>query len=489
MDLTPAPDPTSTPTLTSEEQAPTPVPTPEERAPTPVPTPEERAPTPVPTPEEQAPTPVPTPEETAEAIPEPTVTAVPTPMPTADPAEIAAAAFSRFNEERQALGLAVLRAVAEGDDAFEAVQRFVVGCYASVGEYEELQGEDIDGISLSPSTEGTECGLRVVTYRASLADSEPSPEPTPSDTETPDEQEPVPTATEVPSPTPLPTPDPALAAEVAFTRINEQRQALGLDALRSAVKGDESFIPFEEFAVGCYASADEYAELTRDDIHGIALSLRAEGTECGLDVVTYHIVPLDERMRVESRIWECFSESMDIRQASDISCGGRFTFLGRHVRWLPGTVLYHIQEGEELREDFRAHIPWIREKLKVEVSEAESSETAHLILHLGVQSPANCPERYGCSVLEELDGRTFATIYISAPEQYFSQVLKHELLHALLPMGHLPQGNYLMSVRPDDPSQTHTLSPDEEKLLALYTHRYLRDGMTMEQFRRYLVIE
>ena len=68
-------------------------------------------------------------------------------------------------------------------------------------------------------------------------------------------------------------------------------------------------------------------------------------------------------------------------------------------------------------------------------------------------------------------------------------MLKHELLHALLPMGHLPEGNFLMSVRPTDPDQTHELTPLEEKLLALYTNPYLREGMTMEQFERYLVIE
>ena len=78
---------------------------------------------------------------------------------------------------------------------------------------------------------------------------------------------------------------------------------------------------------------------------------------------------------------------------------------------------------------------------------------------------------------------------MSAPAGYTGQVLKHELLHALLPMGHLPEGNFLMSVRPDDPAQTHDLTPFEEKLLRLYTNPYLREGMTMEQFARYLVIE
>ncbi len=264
---------------------------------------------------------------------------------------------------------------------------------------------------------------------------------------------------------------------------------MGLGSLRLAVEGDDSFIPIQEFVVGCYASVEEYEELMREDLHGIGISPSTEGSECGLRIVTYHVVPLGERLVVERGIWECFAESRDLREPSDVSCGGRFSFLGRHVKWLPKEVFYTIVEGAEMRDRFRTFIPWIEEKLGTEVSEAGSSEGANLFLHLGVQNPPDCPERYGCNRYEEVEDRVFATIYVSAPDEFFSQVLKHELLHALLPMGHLPEGNYLMSVRPADPSQTHTLSAHEEKLLKLYTHPYLRADMTMEQFRRYLVIE
>ena len=155
----------------------------------------------------------------------------------------------------------------------------------------------------------------------------------------------------------------------------------------------------------------------------------------------------------------------------------------------PGEVLYTIVEGEDARDKFISHIPWIEEKLGVKVSEAASGQTPRLSLYFGLESPANCPHRYGCNVYMEDETGASADIFVSAPDEFFSQVLKHELLHALLPMGHLPEGNYLMSVRPTDPSQTHTLSSLEEKLLALYTHPYLRADMTMEEFRRYLVIE
>ena len=277
--------------------------------------------------------------------------------------------------------------------------------------------------------------------------------------------------------------------EAAYARFNEERQKKGLSALQRFAEGDSAFIPVREFLVGCEASVEEYEELQEADLHGIGLSISTGGSECGLKVVTYHVVPLDQRMRVERAIWECFAESRDMREASDVSCGGRFTFLGRHVRWLPDVVSYTIVEGEGMRDKFRSHVPWIEQKLKVKVSEADSSQAANLFLHLGVQSPVDCPERYGCSKYEEVEDRQFATIFISAPDEYFSQVLKHELLHAILPMGHLPQGNYLMSVRPPDPSQTHTLSEKEEKLLELYTHPYLRADMTMEKFRQYLIIE
>ena len=255
------------------------------------------------------------------------------------------------------------------------------------------------------------------------------------------------------------------------------------------VEGDDTFVPTQQFVVGCQASVEEYEELMRADIEAIGFAPHTEGTDCGLQVVTYHIVPPEKKLRVEQRVWDCFSESTDLREPNDVSCAGRFTFLGRQVKWLPQEVFYTIVEGEGQREKFRAYIPWIEDKLKVKVSEAESSQAANLFLHLGVESPANCPERYGCSVFEEVDVRQFATIYISAPDEFFGQVLKHELLHALIPMGHLPEGNYLMSVRPPDPSQTHALTPLEEKLLALYTSPYLRADMTMEEFRRYLIVE
>ena len=264
---------------------------------------------------------------------------------------------------------------------------------------------------------------------------------------------------------------------------------MGFDAFVAAVEGDDSFIPFHSFDAGCESSVSEYEELMVEDIHAVSMSIIEGISECGLNVVTYHIVPLEDRMRVEQSVWDCFIDSRDLQEGSDVSCGGRYTFFGRHVRWLPDEVLYTIVEGEDARDKFVSHIPWIEEKLGVKVSEAASGQRPRLSLYFGLESPANCPHRYGCNVYMEDETGASADIFVSAPDEFFSQVLKHELLHALLPMGHLPEGNYLMSVRPTDPSQTHTLSSLEEKLLALYTHPYLRADMTMEEFRRYLVIE
>ena len=266
---------------------------------------------------------------------------------------------------------------------------------------------------------------------------------------------------------------------------------MGLTSLKLHTQGDDSFIPVQEFLVGCYESADNFEELLRPDIQGISLAPSTGGSECGLKVVTYHIIPVGQRLKVERRIWDCFSESRDLREANDISCGGRFTYIGRHVKWLPQQVYYRIEteEGQGLADKFRSFIPWIQDTLNVQVQPADSSEQANLFLHLGVPPPPGCLERLGCTTYEDLGHKQQATTWIDAPDHYFGQVLKHELLHGLLPMGHLPEGNYLMSVRPADPSQTNELTPDETKLLALYTHPYLEDGMTMEQFSLYLVIE
>ena len=248
---------------------------------------------------------------------------------------------------------------------------------------------------------------------------------------------PVPTVTAVPEPTPLPTLAPVSVTEAAFARINEGRQRAGLGTFARAVEGDSAFVPFLEFPMGCYETVEQLEELNQPDIEAIGLAIRTEGSECGLDVVLYHIVPDWEKMRVEGEIWGCFTESADLRESNTVSCGGRYTFIEKHVKWLPAEVYYVIEAGEEAQ--FSPYIPWVEEKLKVKVYKAQSREQANLFLHLGVESVGNCPERYGCNVYEDAGERQFATIYVSAPDEYFGQVLKHELLHALLPMGICPR--------------------------------------------------
>ena len=252
-----------------------------------------------------------------------------------------------------------------------------------------------------------------------------------------------------------------------------------------ATDGDRDFVKVFEWVIGCNETADFHEDLRRPDIDAISLTPFTGGSECALTAGLYHHVPDSEKMRVEREVWDCFADSRDIRDSNDVSCGGRYSVIDGHVKWLPSEVYYTIVTGAEMRDKFTSLIPWTEEKLKVKVYEASSPQEANLFVHLGAQNPDGCYHAQGCSVFEE----TFATIYVSAPDEYFAQVLKHEILHSLLPMGHLPQGNYLMSVRPDDPTQTHELTAFEEKLLALYTNPYLRDGIRMELFRQYLIIE
>ena len=315
-----------------------------------------------------------------------------------------------------------------------------------------------------------------------------TPVPPPAATDTPAPTPVPPTDTPTPSPTPEPTTDEILDA--AFERINTERADLGLSTLRRFVAGDDSFIDFAQFRMGCDEPVANLGELQQTDVHALGLTIIEGISECGIIVDMYDIVPMAERMRVDRETWDCFTDSKGLHEPSDVSCGGRFTgYSGLHERWMPDPVAYYIAEGASEADTFSAYIPWIREKLRVAVEEAQSEDRAHLILYLGAESPQNCAHRLGCSIVTSVEDRTYAEIWVSAQDDYFGQVLKHELLHAILPMGHLPPGNYLMSVRPDDPSQTHTLSELEERLLRLYTHPYLRVGMSMEQFRRYLVIE
>ena len=268
---------------------------------------------------------------------------------------------------------------------------------------------------------------------------------------------------------------------------------MGLDPLAAAVADDPSYISAFELPVGCDDPLERIAELQRSDLDAMSIAPRTEGTDCGLDVTAYHIVPDGQKMRVEKAVWDCFVQSSAFHEDNDVSCGGRYTgYSNDHVKWLPSDMLYYVVVSADSGAEFSStYVPWVEEKLGVLMSLTESQEAAHLLLHLGVENPPQgcTPGHQGCNIYTESEDRRFAHIYVSAPAEYTGQVLKHELLHALLPMGHLPEGNYLMSVMPTDPTRTHDLTPLEEKLLKLYTNPYLREGMTMEQFARYLVIE
>ena len=343
-----------------------------------------------------------------------------------------------------------------------------------------------DTADSEPAT--TTSAAEPATTTSTTADPEPTTtSPTPSD------PEPTTTTSAAAEPEPTTTTRPTVATDAvideAYARMNESRQSAGLGVFQKAIEGDSAFVPIQEWIIGCYETADQHYDLMWPDIHAISLVSSPGGSECALLVTTYHFVPDSEKLRVERNVWECFSESRDIQEADNVSCGGRYSFITGHVRWLPSDVYYYIESGEGMRDDFVSYIPWIEEKLKVKVHEASSAHEANLFLHLDGAVPSNCLKRQGCNIYEDTGEKQLATIYIDAEERFFGQVLKHELLHALLPMGHLPPGNYLMSIRTDDPERTHTLSDLEEKLLPLYTHPYLRDGITMEQFSQYLIIE
>ena len=295
---------------------------------------------------------------------------------------------------------------------------------------------------------------------------------------------------EAPEPGPLPPDQFEAVADIVFKRFNQEREELDLKPFTRVHASDQSFIPVLTMPIACQASLREFEELQRPDLDGLGFAPWSEGTECALQATTYHYLPVNRRMRVTRGDWECFKDSRDIRDGNDVSCSGRYRYIEGHVKWLPSAVSYAIVKGESQEDKFRALIPWVKEKLGTTISKAASAADARLFLHLGVTPPPGCGHSYGCNSLEEDPERGYsAAIYVAAIDEFFDQVLKHELLHALLPMGHLPEGNHLMSVRPTDPSQTHTLSELEGRLLELYTHPYLREGMRMDRFRRYLVVE
>ena len=318
-------------------------------------------------------------------------------------------------------------------------------------------------------------------------------EPTAAPTDTPTPiPEPTtttePTATPTSEPTATPTPSSATIIANAFARFNQQRQQLGLGILKLSQPGDSDLIKVQEILVGCDESIDNHDELQLKNLDGIGIYISDAGSECGLKVITYHIIPESKKMKVEKSIWDCFAQSADINTPGDVSCGGRFEAYGRHVKWHPEEILYYT-DSQTMRSGIQTLTSWIKEKTKVKVSEVNSPDNANLILYLGDRTTKECPGRAGCSYARQGFGNEASEIFIFQQTIYFNQILKHELLHIILPMGHLPAGNTLMTVQPNDPSQTNNLTSKEEKLLKLYIDPYLRDGMTMDQYKQYLIIE
>ena len=289
---------------------------------------------------------------------------------------------------------------------------------------------------------------------------------------------------------PTPTPSSADIVQAAYARFNTERQALGLPALQSYVPGDPSFISYEfHQVIGCYESVDMHENLRDPDLQAIGLAVTPNPSECAMELRFYDFVPVSTRLRVKADVWNCFKTARNIQDANPTSCGGRFSFTGGHVRWLPETVRYTIVENSGPDSNFTNYIPWIEEKLKVKVVRADNPDSANLFLFLGVDNlPPGCGHANGCNTFS--DGGPTGHVWLSSslPQEFYAQVLKHELLHDL-PMGHMETGNYLMSAVVDDPHQTQTLSALENDLLALYTHPNLRDGMSIEKFQQYLVIE
>ncbi len=316
---------------------------------------------------------------------------------------------------------------------------------------------------------------------------EPTTEPQPTAVSEPTEI-PEPTPTPTPTPVPTATPLPVSVVETAFARFNKERQRMGLNSLTFAQNLTSDWIKVQEILVGCQDPIQAHEELQLKTLHGIGISISDVGSECGLKVITYHIVPESQKMRVEKIIWDCFAQSADINTPGDVSCGGRFEAYGRHVKWHPEEIFYYT-DSQTMRDGLEALVSWVKEKTKVKVTEVQSKDAANLVLYLGDRVSQECPGRAGCSYARQGFGNEASEIFIFEQNIYFNQVLKHELLHIILPMGHLPAGNTLMTVQPGDPSQTNNLTTKEEKLLKLYIDPYLRDGMTMDEYKQYLVIE
>ena len=201
---------------------------------------------------------------------------------------------------------------------------------------------------------------------------------------------------------------------------------------------------------------------------------------------------------IDRYVWECYSDRLDeasIEPGSPAEgCGGWVSELvykwdiDRPVKlWRTGSAYYMAISLQVLTE--------VSSLLGIEFELVESEEEAEVKAYLGTPSSTaiklgwpNCVDEGGCASWGHKDYRVIDGVIgvwhrelSGYTSEYISGAILHELLHVMASIGH----RYTLDARM---GRDGGLSPIEEEMLRLNSHRLVRPGMSMPEVRELIVL-
>ena len=209
---------------------------------------------------------------------------------------------------------------------------------------------------------------------------------------------------------------------------------------------------------------------------------------------------------VSREVWECYRDSTINRQ-DDIGCAGRYD--ESVVKWDLDRPLKVWATGDPDYVDVLwATLDELSPILDMTFTRVLSQDEADLKVWVGItldEGPEDlrsgeCVDAAGCAFTSwssdyVIDGASIGVWTVGSDwfhsvglvDRRIENVTLHELLHALMPMGH--RDDPLSAVNNINAPDWINLDPLEEALIRLHRNRLIRPGMTMEQVRELVVLE
>ena len=224
------------------------------------------------------------------------------------------------------------------------------------------------------------------------------------------------------------------------------------------------------------------------------------------DVVTADVLVPRRILGVVREIWECFSDTSNLRRRSDrddgVGCGGwRNDFVSK---WRVGKPIRVWTTGEaEYEAIFDEVLEYLAPLLNVEFEHVETRSRAALHAYLGVDrseriSGLSCNRAAGCTSFDVASDGSIsgARLVVWPPLSVFTDagrdhmirsIAVHELIHALTGMLHRHEDR--TSLMSYDALDYVTLGPTDEELIRIASDPLVEPGMRFSEVRELVVFE